>query len=563
MRNKPRSATPSACSRLEGKGFRNVEEFKAWFESHISLSGKPYTLDLDQAKAVYDNHKNTLVTARAGSGKTRVIVAKVAYLIASHQLKIDEVKVFMFNRTAAAEVNDRIGAVEIDGVPLRDFCHRERIQVASTFHKFALDIVKLRGEKPQIISESEHDDLVKAAVRKVLQEERRKIPLQEYTEILRLANSFIARAGQAFVGERGLTDLCQAVCTYADKHQNINDYQQRIYLHKTCLAAYQEYLLALNYPRIDFNILMARATRILSDNETDFRRLAQLKYIMVDEYQDFSQLFFGIIRALRQHCPAAHLFTVGDDWQAINRFAGSDVNYFINFATYFPEDTANVPLLTNYRSDRRIVENANSYMIKHYDPKATKAMPFSRKNGKIKRLQLQKVKFDPRDLEEDGLGDARFQLALAKICGGSPKHYAEAARLLKLTYKLLKKHRKEGILLLHRHNFMSFTGVTLADFAASLQTIVATEGIMSRAEFEVKVRAMTMHKSKGLESDVVIMLETNRDQILASHPHATIFEFFGDTAAAEKADQHRLLYVALTRAKHRLYVISADKKCPV
>lgn len=543
--------------------FSDVESFKAWFEAHISLGGKPYTLDIDQARAVFDDHKNTLVTARAGSGKTRVIVAKVAYLVATRQFKIDEIKVFMFNRTAAAEVNERIGAVEIDGVPLKEFCHREKIQVASTFHKFALDIVKLKGERPQLISETEHDKLVKSSVRKVLTEEKRKISLPEYEEILRLASSFIARAGQKYVGEKGLRELCTDVRNYVSRYRDDENYQRKIYLHEVCLAAYQEYLLALNYPKIDFNILMARATRILSEFGKDFTRVTRLKYLMVDEYQDFSYLFFSIIQAVRQNCPAAHLFAVGDDWQAINRFAGSDVNYFINFAEYFPEDTVNIPLMTNYRSDRKIVENANQYMLNNYDKNATKAIPFSKKSGKIKRLKLAKVKFDTKDIEEDALGDARFQLALAKTCGSTAKSYAEAAQLLKLTYQVVKKHRKENILLLHRHNFTSFAGVSLADFTESLRQLLLAEKIMTATDFANRVRAMTMHKSKGLEADVVIMLETNRDQVLAQHPHATIFELFGDNLAAEKADQQRLLYVAMTRAKHKLYILTGDQKSPV
>lgn len=540
--------------------FPNLTAFKTWFESHISLGSKPYTLDLDQARAVFDHHKNTLVTARAGSGKTRVIVAKVAYLIASRQLQIDEIKVFMFNRTAAAEVNERIGAVEIDGLPLKDFCHRKRIQVASTFHKFALDTVKQAGEQPQLISEADHDAIVKRSVRKVLAESERKVSPQEYTETLRLANSFIARAGQKYVSERGLTDLCRDVHDYIAQHQSDDQYSQRIHLHQVCLAAYQEYLLSLNFPQIDFNILMARATRILSDRGQQFTRLARLKYIMVDEYQDFSYLFFNIIQAIRLNCPAAHLFAVGDDWQAINRFAGSDVNYFIDFVKYFPEDTTNIPLMTNYRSDKRIVENANRYMLKNYNPKAKKAVPFSKKSGKIYRINPDKTKFDTSDLYEDALGDAQYLQALAAVCGGAPTQYAAAAQYLKTIFKIIKKHRRAQILLLHRHNFTSFPNVTLENFVAALRNILLAQRILTEAEFDSRIRAMTMHKSKGLESEIVILLELNREQVLSTHPHATIFELFGDTLVAEKVDQHRLLYVALTRAKNRLYIISSDKK---
>ncbi len=589
----------------------------------MALGGKPYTLDDDQARAVFDNHKNTLVTARAGSGKTRVIVAKIAYLVATRQARLSEIAAFMFNRTAAAEVNERIGAVEIDGVSLSELNGGKEIKVASTFHKFALDVAKLSGEQPVLISETEHDALVKQAVRKVVSELQRKVPAAEYVEILRLANSFIARAGQKYTGESGLSELCETVAHYAAAHQDDADYAQKIFLHQICLAAYQEYLLNLHYPRLDFNILMARATRILkqqaqhtsstmpdgSDSRAQKARSQELltkkvqryKYLMVDEYQDFSYLFLSLIRVLRMNCPAAHLFAVGDDWQAINRFAGSDVDYFLNFATYFPEDVTNIPLSTNYRSARRIVENANRYMLANYDPQAKKAIPFSKKSGKIIRINPNKTRFDPTDLDEDGLGDARYQLALAEVCsnasravpgvvlvssnrtgaalasGGrassisktnrklqqNPQNFTAAAQLLKTVVKIIKRHRKAEILLLHRHNFTSCLGVTLGVFLRALEKILIERRIMTAQDFAKRVRGMTMHKSKGLESEIVILLEVDKEIVVSCHPHATIFELFGDNLAAERADQQRLLYVAMTRAKERLYILSRDKQCIV
>lgn len=545
-------------------------EKKAWFETHVTLFGKPYTLDADQARAVFDDHKNTIVTARAGSGKTRVIVAKIAYLVATRKARLSEIAAFMFNRTAAAEVNERVGAVEIDGVSLKELNGGREIKIASTFHKFALDTVKMSGEGPQLISESEHEQLVKQATRKVVTELKRKLSIAEYTEILRLANSFIARAGQKYVGDKGLLELCQAVDDYIARHETDEAYQHNIYLHKLCLAAYQEYLLALNYPRLDFNILMSRATRILQENSTlddaIIKKVKHYKYLMVDEYQDFSYLFFSLIQAIRANCPSAHLFVVGDDWQAINRFAGPDVNYFINFAKYFPEDNINIPLNTNYRSAKKIVENANRYMLKNYDPDADKAVPFSKKAGKITRINPLKTRFDKTDLDEDALGDARYQLLLMNACTDeklrrSPQNFTEAARLLKTVVKIVKKHRRAEILLLHRHNFTSCLGVTLEVFLRALEEILVEQGIMTIADFQRQIRGMTMHKSKGLESEVVILLEVEREIVMSNHPHATIFELFGDTLAAERADQQRLLYVAMTRAKERLYILSRDRKC--
>lgn len=549
------------------KNFRDIKEFQTWFERHITLDGKPYTLDLDQAKAVYDYHKNTLVTARAGSGKTRVIVAKVAYLVAEGLASLEQIAAFMFNRTAAAEVNQRIGAVEIDGVPLRTRSGQRGINVASTFHKFALDTVKTNGEHPELISEAERERIIRQSVDQLLIEHQQKLPPQTYQELLRLVSSFIARAGQQYSGECGLKQLCQDVAQYIQTHQADTKFKTSIFVHQLALSAYEDYLLSLNSPKIDFNLLMSRAVRILSQQTPKLspaqRRIADLKYLLVDEYQDFSQLFFGIIQAVRSVCPEAHLFAVGDDWQAINRFAGSDVSYFTNFADFFPDDAINIPLVTNYRSSRRIVENANRYMLKHYDRRAKPAVPFSKQRGHIKRLNVTKVKLNSNDLYEDALGDARYQLALARTCGGAPAQYKDAARLLKATVKIIKKHRHSQILLLHRHNFTSFKGVTLANFFNAAKSYLISEHILTADACESQLRCMTMHKSKGLESEVVIMLEANHDQLLAEHPHATMFELFGDTSVTARSDQHRLLYVALTRAKHRLYLLTSDDKCPV
>ena len=70
-----------------------IQQASDWFRNHVTLFGAPYTLDDDQVRAAIDTHKNTLVTARAGSGKTRVIVAKVAYLVAHGLASLDEIAI--------------------------------------------------------------------------------------------------------------------------------------------------------------------------------------------------------------------------------------------------------------------------------------------------------------------------------------------------------------------------------------------------------------------------------------------------------------------------------------
>jgi len=87
---------------------------------------------------------------------------------------------------------------------------------------------------------------------------------------------------------------------------------------------------------IDFDLLMESAVEVLnkSDGECSVRFARQelsmrnLRWVLIDEFQDFSPQFFALLQSLRQHNKKIRLFCVGDDWQAINRFAGSDLFFF-------------------------------------------------------------------------------------------------------------------------------------------------------------------------------------------------------------------------------------------
>ncbi len=532
-----------------------IREAGTWFTEHVTLDGKPYTLDEDQVRAAIDGHKNTLVTARAGSGKTRVIVAKVAYLVAKQRVPLDEIAIFMFNRTAAAEVNERIAKIQIDGRGLVD---EPVLHVASTFHKYALNIVKQAGEQPKIINESEHDKLIREALEKSLKAHEHKVNPNEKRELLNIVSGFVTRAGQKFPGRSGLNELTSEIQKFCETS---TDPKLRFY-HEVSYRAYAEYLARLQPPLIDFNLLMSRATEILnrSQNPANFQKIRRLKYLMIDEYQDFSYLFFALTTAIRKLAPNAKLFAVGDDWQAINRFAGSDVDYFLNFSTYFSEDDTNIPLATNYRSARKIVERANHYMLNNYNPEALPARAFSHKRGKITIINPTKIHFDTTDILEDGNADGRYQIALAHAAKIPVKQIPiSAAKLLKQLVRLIKRHRHSDIMLLHRHNFTSYENVDLETLRQALKGLIVSEHIMTGTNFERQIRCMTMHKSKGLESEIVILLEVDREVVAAHHPHATIFPLFGDTRTAESADQKRLLYVAMTRAKQRLYILSQER----
>ena len=117
----------------------------------------------------------------------------------------------------------------------------------------------------------------------------------------------------------------------------------------------------------DFDGIMQKAAKIVATGTTEFRprsgpgNLERIRYVLIDEYQDFSELFYRLMKAVREQNPHARFFCVGDDWQAINGFAGSDLCFFQNFEQFF-EDSRELPVATNYRSAKAIVNVGNALM---------------------------------------------------------------------------------------------------------------------------------------------------------------------------------------------------------
>ena len=151
----------------------------------------------------------------------------------------------------------------------------------------------------------------------------------------------------------------------------------------------------------DFDGLMQKATKIVAAGTTEFRRrpstgnIERIRYVLIDEYQDFSELFYGLVQAIREQNPRARFFCVGDDWQAINGFAGSDLRFFQKFEQFF-EDPLELPVATNYRSARTIVDVGNALM----KGQGTPARAYKKMTGKVTIADLSTFEPTPQEEEE-------------------------------------------------------------------------------------------------------------------------------------------------------------------
>jgi DNA helicase-4 len=256
--------------------------------------------------------------------------------------------------------------------------------------------------------------------------------------------------------------------------------------------------------------------------------LSAFNELIVDEFQDFSMRYNEIVSGVLKMAAHARLFVVGDDWQAINRYAGSDATYITGWAD------SEVVLSENHRSLPEIVNLGNSLMP-HRGPLA-RAKP-SQETATLLRMKLEELR--PSELERNAVRD---------FTDLRPDVVAAISRLA-IPHLRAKKH--VAVLARAQHQLdMSKGSVQRKNPLEKLLRDLAGPG-------SGHVDVSTVHNYKGQEADVVILLADNFPLL---HPHRVIYEVFGDTEAAIKEDERRLLYVGITRAKQTLYFLTGIKE---
>ena len=307
---------------------------------------------------------------------------------------------------------------------------------------------------------------------------------------------------------------------------------------------YKSYLRCLeDRSEEDFDGLMQKAVEVLASGQTIFRRrlgtgdLKSLRYIMIDEYQDFSELFYNLIAAIRKQNPQALFFCVGDDWQSINGFAGSDLRFYQNFHQFFqPSQQLNIS--TNYRSATSIVDIGNKLM----QGLGTPARADKKISGIVNIADMSS--FEPTPSEQENYPGDNITPAI-----------------LRLINKPIKEGKK--VVLLSRKNSLSWyvndtrsrnrsQNSTLPKFLELVRSYLPEES-------RKLVTISTAHKYKGLQKDVVIILDAVPRCYPLIHPDLMFTRVFGDSIELVVDEERRLFYVALTRAVETLFIITDSK----
>ena len=303
---------------------------------------------------------------------------------------------------------------------------------------------------------------------------------------------------------------------------NKNDRSENI-LTKIIQPFYEEYQSELNKNyEIDFTDAIIQATELCRDG-----LWRDYDYILVDEFQDISIDRYKFLQALRSDEPKTKLYCVGDDWQSIFRFAGSDMSLFYEFEKYFGY-TELCKIETTYRFHQPLIDRSSEFIMKN---KEQKAKTIKTPNDDIYKTYL--------SFEKCESNDYGVLKKVGEIVGKIPA--------------------SQSVIIIGRYNYDA--------------TSVGFNGKIDIKESKIRVNIagreipfLSVHSAKGLEADNVILINCNQGaygfpSLIEDDP---ILDFvLSKRETYPFAEERRLFYVAMTRARMHMYVLfDQDKPSP-
>lgn len=284
--------------------------------------------------------------------------------------------------------------------------------------------------------------------------------------------------------------------------------------------AYCSYL--FEHDEIDFNDMINLASRYVREG----KYINPYRYVIVDEYQDISKSRFSFLDSLRKSRDF-ELFCVGDDWQSIYRFAGSDIDYITNFSKHWGA-TEISRIETTYRFSQKLIEITGNFIMKN-PTQIRKAM-----KGKT--------------------GEKYFPLGV--ISG-----YTERNAIEFTAKKLADIPRGSSVYFIGRYLFDVNLLSDSPFFSCRYNNATGLTEVFYQARPDLKMVFITAHRSKGLQADYVFVVNNKncRMGFPSKVQEVPILNLLLDNCEQYPyAEERRLFYVALTRAKKKVFIITQN-----
>lgn len=437
------------------------------------------TLDPQQDEIVHSDANNIIVVAAAGSGKTRVLTERIRYLIKDKKVPAHNIVSITFTNMAAEEMRMRLSNLNNIGDAF-----------IGTIHSFANHIMKESGEKYTLLSDELDIQLHKELINKYcshLTEER-------YLDFKDLE----AKVAVGKANERELSGFFapSEMSEYSMLHYPVEIVNQDI--KDNTHLTFGESIATLCKKRgiITFDELLVKARKYFEKIQ------ARLEYCFVDELQDVGTLEYSFIKSLNSE----NYFFVGDDYQAIYGFKGGNVSIFKGLCNN--PDFTQYMLTNNYRNGTDILDVAD-YVISQVDNRIEKEIvPISKEKGNVT------------------INTKNYIFSL--LCDMSKKvddfrEYFLLVRTNKELFEMTNKCESIGL------PYVTFKreGMTLADLKKKMQ--------------KNAIKILTVHTSKGLEADHVILYGNFPLQV----PYYR-----------KNDEERKVMYVGITRARKSITILN-------
>jgi DNA helicase-2/ATP-dependent DNA helicase PcrA len=376
------------------------------------------SLNQQQREAVVETDGALLILAGAGSGKTRVIAHRIAYLIAEREIAPYNILAVTFTNKAAQEMRERVGKLlsgsQMTSAPL-----------ISTFHSLCVRILR------------QHIEALSAGY-------TRSFTIYDQDDSVRLIKSCIKDLGydDKQLGQRAVQGAISGA-----KNRNGDDaesYTARVESSDEKRAAiarvfklYEERL--VNNNALDFDDLLIKTVQLLRRvQEVREYYNNKFRYILVDEYQDTNMLQFALIRFLTEK--QQNICVVGDEDQSVYKWRGADITNILNFEQHYPNAKV-IRLEQNYRSTQTILDVAGAVVKNNTERKGKTLWTANPAGERIRYYQAfdsdAEARFVAAKIEEHRREDEDIRAAVLYRTNAQSRVFEEALRRVGLPYNIV------------------------------------------------------------------------------------------------------------------------------
>ena len=376
------------------------------------------SLNPQQRQAVTETEGPLLILAGAGSGKTRVITYRIAYLISERDVPPHNILAVTFTNKAAEEMRERVkrllGGAQLASAPL-----------ISTFHSLCVRILR------------QHIEALGEGY-------TRSFTIYDQDDSVRLVKGCIKDLGydDKQLGQRAVQ---AAISSAKNRHgDDAASYAARVEYGDEKRAAiarvfrlYEERL--RNNNALDFDDLLIKTVQLLRSRvEVREKYNDRFRYILVDEYQDTNALQFAMIHYLTEK--QQNICVVGDESQSVYRWRGADITNILNFEQHYPNAKV-IRLEQNYRSTQNILDVAGA-VIKHNTERRDKTLWTTNPAGeRIRYYQAldseTEARFVAAKIEEHRRAEPDLRAAVLYRTNAQSRVFEEALRRVGIPYNIV------------------------------------------------------------------------------------------------------------------------------